>query len=92
MVVVPILSHAEFGRNDHREEAPYFTLPWFLHQIICKRKKDVEIAKKRSQLPIAQERQRLVEMIRNNKVIIIIKEYDYHIFEGSHRKRRNWLR
>ena len=26
MVVLSILSHAEFGRNDHREEAPHFTI------------------------------------------------------------------
>ena len=36
--------------------------------MIFEHEKDVEIAKKRSQLPIAQERQRLVDMIRNNKV------------------------
>ena len=24
MVIVPILSHAEFGRNDFRENAPHF--------------------------------------------------------------------
>ena len=64
----------------------YLTLKFFEHE------KDVEIAKKRSQLPIAQERQRLVDMIRNNKVNIIVKEYYYDIFKGSHRKRRNWFR
>ena len=60
--------------------------------MIFELKKDVEIAKTRSQLPIAQERQRLVDMIRNNKVNIIVKEYDYQIFKGAHRKRRNWFR
>jgi hypothetical protein len=25
MVVISILPHAEFGRNDHREDAPHFT-------------------------------------------------------------------
>ena len=27
MVVVSILSHVEFGRNDHRKDAPHFTIP-----------------------------------------------------------------
>ena len=32
MVVVSILPHAEFGPNDHREDAPHFTLwnHWWL--------------------------------------------------------------
>ena len=26
MVAFPILSHAEFGQNDHREDAPHFSI------------------------------------------------------------------
>ena len=29
MVVVSKLPHAEYGRNDYREEAPHFTI-WFI--------------------------------------------------------------
>ena len=32
MVVVSILPHAEFGPNDHRQDAPHFKKQWLGHQ------------------------------------------------------------
>ena len=29
MVVVSVVPHAEFGPNDHREDAPHFLFEWF---------------------------------------------------------------
>ena len=45
MVVVPFLPHVEFGRNDHREDAPHFNIEMirFSSEIQLKESKSFDI-------------------------------------------------